>query len=160
MGAGCTGKVIFYFSWASIGRFVSRRILIFLNSRLRTMAVHRTAYTASAVSLICQVVSSCMSSGQHIGSVGSYQQNRSCTLPLALALQALLKLAPQTRQKKYRSCTLPLALAHTAGVGATSTADTGAMHSTTGATAAIPAGAGAVSSLLAHVPRSLQEQVR
>ena len=38
-------------------------------------------------------------------------KNSSCTLPLPLALQALLQLAPQTRQKTYRSCSPPLALA-------------------------------------------------
>ena len=40
-----------------------RRILNSLISRLWTKAVDRTAYSASAVALICQAMSSCKSSG-------------------------------------------------------------------------------------------------
>ena len=42
-----------------------RRILNFLHSRLWTSAVRLTAYSNSAVSLICQAVSSNKSSGPH-----------------------------------------------------------------------------------------------
>ena len=77
-------------------------------------------------------------------------KNSSCTLPLPLALQALLQLAPQTRQKTYRSCSSATGAgaARAAAAGATVKADNvQEMCSATGA------GAG---TLLVLAPRARQ----